>query len=176
MNGWREEYTQLEWLQMGSLLIGLPLAALLGSLIGFVGHWKQGRVVTATMVGLGCAAIVSAVLFLSFLLLFTIFSDSRGDMLLDYFNLTFGRQVTWMPLLCAGAISCLAAIGLRGKPRDVKASGVSLSMRQLLLLQVFTFATLGCWTGLRLTANSRCGNDFRIHTQLIQQLFFIRRA
>jgi hypothetical protein len=66
MNGWRDEYTQFEWLQMGLLLVGMPVAALLGALLGLLGKWNQGRVVTAALVGLGCAAVVSAILFSTF--------------------------------------------------------------------------------------------------------------
>lgn len=33
MNGFRGEYTQLEWIQMGVFLIGLPIAAVVGALL-----------------------------------------------------------------------------------------------------------------------------------------------
>ena len=43
------DYTQLEWLQIGVFLFGLPIAVVLGALVGLVGKWKQGRVLVETL-------------------------------------------------------------------------------------------------------------------------------
>lgn len=63
MSGFRGDYTSFEWLLMGIFLLGLPIAAVLGALIGLAGKWKQGYVVTAAVYGLaGSAAAAHRVL------------------------------------------------------------------------------------------------------------------
>jgi hypothetical protein len=39
-----KEYSEYEWIQIGIFLVGLPIAAVLGALVGLVGRWMQGRV------------------------------------------------------------------------------------------------------------------------------------
>lgn len=152
MNGWRDEYTQFEWLQMGMLLVGMPVAAVVGALLGMVGRWKQGRVLTAALVGMGGAAFVSVALFLLFLAVPYMAGDGRRFMLLELYDSTFSQWLAAKALIATGSISMLAAVGLRLRERDKRSGAVALSMRQLMLLQLFSFIALGCWTGMRFIA------------------------
>lgn len=143
------DYTQVEWLQMGVFLIGMPVAALLGALIGLVGKWNQGRVVTAAIVGLSCAALVAVVLFLTFFLVHWQTPQGQPSFLLEMFDNFFAHRIAYLAMIATGVISVLAAIGMRGRG-DASASRITaVTMRQLLLLQVFPFIALACWVGAR---------------------------
>lgn len=147
------EYTQVEWLQMGVFLMGLPLAAVVGALLGLIGKWKQGRVLTAALVGLGGAAAASVILFGVFMAIVWSSSGTSNDFLLRFFDGYFSWRYTVIALATTGALSLLAAIGMRRTPS--KQAVMSLSLRQLMLIQVYACIALGCWTGMRFYANQR---------------------
>lgn len=151
----RDEYSSAELWQMGVLLLGMPLAAVFGAMLGLVGKWRKGRVVTATLIGMGCASFVSCALFLCFVFISTFANNTRRRVLLDLFDAELGEQLTRNAMIATGAISLLAAIGLRLRYRDEATGAAAVSMRQLLLLQVFTVVVLGCWTGMRFIAIER---------------------
>lgn len=151
----RDEYSSAELWQMGVLLLGMPLAAVLGAMLGLVGKWRKGRVVTAALIGMGCASFVSCTLFLCFVFISTFANNTRRRVLLDLFDAELGEQLTRNAMIATGAISLLAAIGLRLRYRDEATGAAAVSMRQLLLLQVFTVVVLGCWTGMRFIAIER---------------------
>lgn len=163
MNAFRDEYTNLEYVQLGVLLFALPIAALVGAMLGMVGRWKQGRVLTAALIGMGGAAFVSACLFMLFLSLPVIAGDSRRHMLLELFDELFAPWLTWRALIATSVISVLAAIGLRLRERDSRSGAAAFSMRQLVLLQLFSFVALGCWTGMRFMARDSMSRFERAH-------------
>jgi hypothetical protein len=155
------EYTSLEWLQMGMFLIGMPIAALLGSLTGLFGKWNQGRVITAAIVGLGCAALVAVVLFLTFFAVHAQTPAGQPSFLLELFDGFFATRIAYLAIIATGAISILAAIGMRSRGDEAGGRIVRISMRQLLLLQLFPFIALACWVGARSYALESGGDLLR---------------
>ncbi len=147
----RDQYTPLEYLQIAVFLVGTPLAALMGAMLGLVGKWKEGRVFTAALMGLGSAAFVTVVLFLTFLVIHWQMQSSRQSILLEFFDSYFGQRIAILAAIATAVIALLAGIGLRAR-RNVNGRAASFSMWQLLLLQLFAFIALGCWTGMRFFA------------------------
>jgi hypothetical protein len=167
MSEWRSEYTQIEWLQMGMFLIGMPIAALVGALIGLFGKWNQGRVVTAAIVGLASAAFVSVALFLTFLLVYWQLGAEQQSLMGQFFDSYLGQRIAILATIATATISLLAAIGLRTRKNE-RGSASSFSMSQLLLLQLFAFIALGCWTGMRFFAID-CGSELERAQRLWRQ-------
>lgn len=171
MNALRDNYTQLEWLQMGVFLIGLPIAAVVGALFGLVGKWNQGRVMTAALVGLGGAAFTSIVLFLVFITIDVAGPRLSGGVLLMFFDTYMSWRYTTIAVIATGALSLLGAIGFRA--RDSKQAVYSVSMRQILLLQVYAFIALGCWSGMRFFALSKFSGYQRAQHQWGKQEWMV---
>ena len=147
----RDQYTHLEYLQIAVFLVGTPLAALMGAMMGLVGKWKEGRVFTAALMGLGSAAFVTVVLFFTFLVIHWQMQASRQSILPEFFDSYFGQRIAILAAIATAVIAFLAGIGLRSR-RNENGHAASFSMRQLLLLQLFAFIALGCWTGMRFFA------------------------
>jgi hypothetical protein len=164
MNQFRDEYTQLEYLQIAIFLIGLPLAALIGALLGLVGKWKQGRVVTAAVYGMGGAAAASVILVGIFFGAASVPSDLNKVGLLHFFDGYYSRRYTLTAMCATVAISLLAGIVLR--PHGSKQTGATITMRQLFLVQLFAFIALGCWTGMRFNAVERASTYERARLRL----------
>lgn len=141
-------YSRAEWTQIGIFLVGLPAAALIGALVGLVGKWKQGQLINAALIGMGCAALAAVVCFLTFFVVHSQSLASHKSLLLEFFDSYMGPTSALLATCVTGVISLLAAIGLRGRRND-KSSAAAFSMRQLLLLQLFAFIALGCWVGMR---------------------------
>jgi hypothetical protein len=76
----------------------------------------------------------------------------RGSFLLEFFDSYFGARVAPLVIAATGSISLIAALGLRSRARDERQRATSITMRQLLLLQLFALISLGCWTGMRFFA------------------------
>lgn len=158
MNGFRGDYTQLEWLQIGVFLIGLPIAAVMGAMLGLVGKWKQGRVMSAALVGLGGAAVTSIVLFLVFITLDIAGPKLGSGIWLMFFDTYMSWRYTTIAVIATASVALLGAIGFRA--RESKQAVYAISMRQILLLQLYAFIALGCWSGMRFFALSKC-SDFQ---------------
>jgi hypothetical protein len=168
----RDQYTSLEYFQIALFLIGMPLAALIGALLGLVGKWKQGRVVSAAILGLGGAALVSVVLFVTFLSIYLQIGTGRQSLMLEFFDGYFAQRIAILAVIATAAISLLAAIGLRARKSE-QSRAASFSVRQLLLLQLFAFIALGCWTGMRFFALN-CGSELeRARRMWAQREWFV---
>lgn len=162
MNTWRGEYSVFEWAQIAVFLVGTPLAALLGALIGLFGKWNQGRVVTAALVGLAAAAFVSGALLLTFVFVNWQLEPEKRGLMEELFDSFFGQRIAIVAAIATGAISLLAGVGLRSHKNE-RGHATSISMRQMLLAQLFVFITLGCWTGMRLFALESGSELDRVH-------------
>jgi hypothetical protein len=147
MGGWRDEYTNLEWLQIGALLLGLPLAAVLGALVGLAGKWRQGRLASAVLLGIGSAAVAS----LMALTLFLIDAETSASRSSEDWIRLFDRYLSWrqtsIAIGAAGCISLIAAIMLRF--RLTTESAKRFTLRSFIAAQVLAMVVLGCWTGMR---------------------------
>lgn len=105
---------------------------------------------TAALVGLGGAAVTSIVLFLVFITIEVAGPKLSSGVWLMFFDTYMSWRYTTIAVIATATVALLGAIGFRA--RESKQAVYAISMRQILLLQLYAFIALGCWSGMRFFA------------------------
>jgi hypothetical protein len=139
-------YDAIDWLQIVIYFLALPVVALAGSLIGLLGRIRRGGVFWSANVGM----LAGAVTCLTCGLAIGTLNQKLPTEFIDYFASDYRWRMLAATLGATCACAFVAAIAWRFLHKPGEKQPFSFSLRQVLLLQLFSFLGLGCWISLRL--------------------------
>jgi tetrahydromethanopterin S-methyltransferase subunit D len=121
-----DEYSQGEYLLVAMFLVGTPLAAVIGGLLGLIGNWKHGRVYTSMLRGTSGAAVVGLFVVAYYCITPVVNKSYANYRWVQFFHDSISWQYVIWVLPCSFAFSLVSAVFLRRRRSEQTAISISL--------------------------------------------------